>query len=165
MVLHGGEISAVYTTHPGGRGGGSRLQSCCGRRSNKKKVSLLLPGIEPRFSSFEPVPLQIDTVANVCYSINNCRCQLLREGIINENVTCLLVILIYNLICDVFIVIINTFVYDKAPYIRFISKKKTWRHFVGAVSGATAIDLSYSLQCLLHLLFTATLFPSSVFCS
>jgi hypothetical protein len=42
---------------------------------------------------------------------------------------------------------------------------KTWPHFVGAVSGATVIDLSYSLQCLLHLLFTATLFPSSVFYS
>ena len=34
------------------------------------------------------------------------------------------------------------------------SKKKKWPHFVGTVSGATAIDLSYSLQCLLHLLFT-----------
>jgi hypothetical protein len=83
-------------------------------------VLLLLPGIEPRFSSCEPVTLQIDTVAHVCYSINNCSCQLLREGLINENVVCLLVILIYNLIWYVFIVIIYKFVYDKAPYVRFI---------------------------------------------
>lgn len=82
-------------------------------------MSLLLQGTEPRFSSCEPVTLQIDTVASVCYSINNCS-QFLREGIINENVICLLVILMYNLICDVFIVIIYRFVYDKAPHTRFI---------------------------------------------
>jgi hypothetical protein len=83
-------------------------------------VSLLLPGIEPRFSNCEPVTLQIDTVADVCYSTNNCSCRLLSEGIINENVICLLVILIYSLICDFFIVIIYRFVHDKVPYIRFI---------------------------------------------
>jgi hypothetical protein len=60
----------LYTQHfilGGGAGGASGLRSCCGRDS-KKKVPLLLPGIEPRFSSFERVTLHIDTVANVIVS-------------------------------------------------------------------------------------------------
>jgi hypothetical protein len=52
------------------------------------------------------------------YNIN-CSCQLLLEGVINENVILLLAILIYSLMCDVFIVIIYRFGYDNAPYVRF----------------------------------------------
>jgi hypothetical protein len=71
--------------------GGSRLQSLVdvvARRSVFARA-----GNWPRFSSCESVALQIDTVANIYYSINY-SCQLLLEGVINENVICLLVILI-----------------------------------------------------------------------